>query len=147
MPTGPELFGRLRAMDLPAGDYAVFGSGPLLARGVIEEAGDLDVVCRGPAWARAQELGEQVVLDEGVVVVSACDGTITFGRSWAYGDFDLDELIDTADVIDGLPFARMEYVIAFKRIAARPKDVIHLERLARRGMLDEEPGDDAPGPS
>lgn len=129
MPTGSELFERLREMQIPPGHYAVFGSGPLLARGVIDEANDLDVVCRGPAWTRALELGDVELLDEGVEVVSACDGTITFGRSWAYGDFDIDDLIDTADLMDGLPFVRIEHVVAFKRIADRPKDRVHLALL------------------
>ena len=45
-----RLLGRLRALELPAEDYAVFGSGPLAVRGLIEHIGDLDVVARGPAW-------------------------------------------------------------------------------------------------
>ena len=51
-----HLFGLLRGLGLPAGDYAVFGSGPLLVRGIIARAGDLDVICRGAAWEAAQRL-------------------------------------------------------------------------------------------
>ena len=54
------------------------------------------------------------------------DGRLTFGTRWAIGDFDIDELIDTAETIVGLPFVRMEHVIAYKAIADRSKDRAHL---------------------
>ena len=127
-----QLFDTLRALDLPIGDYAVFGSGPLIVRGVIEAENDIDVVSRGEAWDRARILGEIVTLPEhGVEVASFSDGAVTVGESWAYGDIDIDEVIDTAETIDGLPFARLEFVARYKRAAGRPKDLEHLRLLAR----------------
>ncbi len=123
-----HLFGLLRLLGLPAGDYAVFGSGPLLVRGMIDRAGDLDVICRGAAWEAAQRLGP-LVDQHGVPVVSLYDGAVTLGTRWAIGDFDIDKLIDTAEVIDGLPFVLLEHVAAYKRLADRPKDREHLRRL------------------
>ena len=127
---GTELFELLRSMGLPAGDYAVFGSGPLLVRGIIESVNDLDVICRGPAWSRARELGPLVDLDEEEVrIVSTHDGAITFGITWGYGSFDLTDLIDTADIMLDLPFVRLEHVIEYKRVADRPKDRIHIDLI------------------
>lgn len=127
-----ELFDLFRALDLPAGDYAVFGSGPLIIRGIIEPANDLDVLSRGEAWAWASEVGELVELPEhGVTVASLFDGAITIGTVWAIGDVDVDELIDSAELIDGIPFVRLEHVAAYKRIAGRPKDLEHLALLDR----------------
>ncbi len=127
----PDLFDLLRSLDLPAGDYAVFGSGPLIVRGVIEPANDLDVVSRGAAWAAALKLGQLVDLPKhGVTITTFFDGALTVGTEWAFGDFDIDELIDTAEMIDGIPFVRLEHVVAYKQIARRAKDVEHLERLA-----------------
>jgi hypothetical protein len=126
------LFDSLRSLGLPDDDYAVFGSGPLIVRGIIDATNDLDVVSRGGAWKKACELGEMVTLEEhDVNVVSFLDGAITIGTSWAYGnvDVDFDELIDTADIIDGLPFARLEHVVKYKRIAGRSKDLEHLRLL------------------
>jgi len=123
-----HLLGLLRGLGLPAGDYAVFGSGPLLVRGVIDRAGDLDVVCRGAAWDLVRRLGP-IVAQHGVPVVSLCGGAVTFGTRWAIGDFDIGHLIDTAELIDGLPFVRLEHVVAYKRIADRPKDREHLRLL------------------
>jgi len=123
-----HLFSLLRSLDLPRGDYAVFGSGPLLVRGIIARAGDLDVICRGAAWERAQRLGP-VREDHGVPVVALFEGAVSLGVRWAVGDVDVDHLIDTAEVIDNLPFVRLEHVVAYKRLAGRPKDREHLRRL------------------
>jgi hypothetical protein len=118
----------LRSLDLPPGDYAVFGSGPLLVRGIIARAGDLDVICRGAAWEAAQHLGPAAD-QEGVPVVSLCGGLVTLGVRWAVGEVNVSHLIDTAEVIEGLPFVRLEHVVAYKRIADRPKDREHLRLL------------------
>jgi len=126
--SAPHLFGLLRSLNLPVGDYAVFGSGPLLARGIIERAGDLDVICRGAAWEAAQRLGPAVD-QHGVPVVSLFGGQVTLGVRWAVGEVDVGHLIDTAEVIDGLPFVRLEHVVTYKRIADRPKDREHLRLL------------------
>ena len=126
-----DLFDRLRSLALPPGDFAVFGSGPLIVRGIIEATNDLDVVSRGAAWERALQLGDLVSLEEhDVEVVSFNDGAITVGTSWAYGEFDIDHLIDSAEIIDGLPFVRLEHVVEYKEAAVRPEDLAHLRALA-----------------
>ena len=127
-----HLFGLLRSLDLSPQDFAVFGSGPLLVRGVIDRAGDLDVICRGTAGETVQGLGPTIE-QNGVPVVSLFDGLVTFGTRWAIGDFDVDRLIDTAERIGGLPFVRLEHVAAYKRLADRPKDREHLRLLAESG--------------
>jgi hypothetical protein len=132
------LLVRLRQLALPEGHYTVFGSGPLLARGLIDDVGDLDVLVRGPAWTTVAEHGEIVYLDAYDVDVVAVDGgVLTFGRTWGIGTFDVDDLIDTAEIVDGLPFVALRHVAAYKRIAHRPKDVRHLEVLREAGLLGE----------
>jgi hypothetical protein len=121
------LIARLRSLGLPDGDWALFGSGPLLLRGWIDDVGDLDVVCRGAAWAKAREIGDIVVLEpDGVQIVSIDGSAITIGRSWRYGDTPIDEYIDGAKTIGGIPCVRLEHIVAYKRIADRPKDREHL---------------------
>ncbi len=135
-----DLFVALRSLELRAGDYAVFGSGPLIIRGIIEATNDLDVISRGEAWDRACEIGDVVYLAEHAVeVVSFFGGAITVGTSWAYGEFDIDCLIDTAEVIDGLPFVQLKHVVRYKEIAARPKDFTHLRLLETALPHDEVP--------
>lgn len=130
-----NLIERVARLRFPAADYAIFGSGPLLVRGVIDYVNDIDIVCRGPAWEHALTIGELVHLDEyNVDIVSIDDGLITLGRSWGIGNFDIDELIDSAEIIDDLPFVRLAHVVAYKRIANRAKDRTHLQALKAQGL-------------
>jgi hypothetical protein len=50
--------------------------------------------------------------------------------------WDIDALIDGAERIDGLPFARLEDVLAWKRSYGRHKDLEHV-RLIERYLRDE----------
>ena len=133
---GNELFEFVRSLDLPAGAYAVFGSGPLIVRGIVEATNDLDIICRGEAWERVRQVGEISSFDDDNECVNLLEGRITFGVTWKYGAFDLDELIDTAEIIDGLPFVRLEHVVVYKRAADRPKDRAHLEQMGRSLAVD-----------
>lgn len=127
------LIRRLLEIALPWGDWTLYGSGPLLLRGWIDDVGDLDIVCRGDAWDRACEIGEVVVLEpDGVNIVSIDDGAITIGRSWRYGDTPIDELIETSEEIEGIPCVLLEHIVAYKQIADRPKDRRHLAVIAER---------------
>lgn len=99
-------------------------------RRIVEATNDLDVICRGPAWEAATALGEVKRFPDGSPCIDLFDGLLTFGITWRYGTFDLDELIDTAEDIQGLPFVRLEHVETYKREAGRPKDLEHLRHLA-----------------
>ncbi len=125
-----SLFDRVKSLNLPVGDFAIFGSGPLIVRGIIPASNDLDIICRGQAWERVKAIGELEYLSKyDVTVVTMCDGRLTFGTKWAIGEFDIDELIDGAEEIDGLPFVRLEHVTNYKKISKRPKDLRHIEAL------------------
>lgn len=131
-----DLFDLVRSIELPMGDYAIFGSGPLIIRGIVEATNDIDVLARGKAWRQAQEVGELTYLpDFDVEIVSCFGGMVTIGTRWAIGDIDAGRVINSAETIAGLPFAGLEYVIAYKEAAGRPKDREHL-RLLERSMLD-----------
>lgn len=137
-----SIFDALRRLRLDRTDFAVFGSGPLLAKGIIDTVADLDVIARGVAWHQALAIGRPVELEEGVTVASFHDGAITIGTTWAYGQVDIDYLIDTAEMIDNLPFVRLEHVVAYKKVAGRQKDLDHLDRIAahrRRGEASPAP--------
>jgi hypothetical protein len=126
------LFDRVRRLNLPDGHFAIFGSGPLIVRGLIPASNDLDILCRGPAWDYIQGLGEPEFLAEyDLSIVTLFDKSLTFGNLWGIGEFDTDELIDEAEMIDGLPFVRLEHVARYKRISKRPKDLAHLEVMRK----------------
>ncbi len=123
-----SLFDRVRRLNLPEGDFAIFGSGPLIIREIVPASNDLDIICRGQAWDRIKGVGEpQYLAEYDLRIVTMFDGSLTFGNRWGIGEFDINELIDTAELIDGLPFVRLEHVESYKKISNRPKDLAHLE--------------------
>lgn len=130
-----NLFHTLRQLELPTSGYAIFGSGPLAIRGIIPACTDLDVLCQQNVWEIVSRKGTMQFLPAyGVTVASLADGAITFGTQWGIGDFDVDELIESAEIIEGLPFVRLEHVVRYKSIRASAKDLRHLMALAASGF-------------
>lgn len=121
----------LAEFDLPAQDSALFGSGPLLARGWIDEVGDLDILVRREAWSVAQERGTLTHLEQYDVDIVTFGTFVTAGPTWGLGTFDVDQLIDTAEMVNGVRCVRLEHVIEYKQLAGRPKDLIHLAIIER----------------
>jgi hypothetical protein len=126
------LLAALLALELPVGDYALFGSGPLLARGWIDEVGDLDVLARGAAWDKARRLGAMRRLEPYDVDVIFVGEDISIGTTWGLGEFSVDQLIDEAELIEGIPCVPLRHVVAYKRIADRPKDRAHIAVIEDR---------------
>jgi hypothetical protein len=103
-----ELLGLLSEYDLPDGDYAIFGSAPLMVLGVIESVNDLDVIIRPSKW-RFRSKGEYRTDD------------IEFFDNWP--GFDIDDLIDNHTFeYKGFLFVNPNQVIKYKRNLKRDKD-------------------------
>lgn len=133
------LFDRVRRLSLPRQDFAIFGSGPLAIRGIIPACNDLDILCRRKALDIVHSMGKVEFLPEyDVTIVSMFKGALTFGTEWGIGDFDVDELIDTAEIIHELPFVRLKHVICYKKIRSSEKDLAHLDALAASNHLKHE---------
>lgn len=132
----PEANERLTALALPAADYAVHGSGVLLAHGLIAESHDLDLVARGPAWraACAMEPPKRHITDLCVQL-----GDVEVFDGWM--GQDLDALIGGAELVGGMRCVKLEHVLAFKERLRRPKDAHHIAII--RTHLGLEPTPDA----
>lgn len=113
-------------LELPAGDYVIFGSAPLLARGIIAEVGDIDLLATRSAWQRACLLGTPETAPGGDRIICIDSGIDIFG-GWL--GLDVDAVIGRAETIDGLPIAHLSDVAAYKHLLDRPKDRAHLELL------------------
>jgi hypothetical protein len=125
------LFDLVRGLDLDVRDFAIFGSGPLAIRRIIPASSDLDVICRGDVWKAIEVKGTVEYLPAyDVSVVTMFGGKISFGTEWGIGTFDVDELIETAELIEALPFVRLEHVVRYKTIRSSVKDRAHLMALA-----------------
>jgi hypothetical protein len=124
------LIARLLALHLPADDHAVFGSGPLLAHGLTATANDIDVVARGAAWRRATRLRRPVRAPSGIgQMVELDDGKLQIFDTWIDPEWDVDGLIDGAEVIAGIRFVPLAVVLMWKRREGRPKDRDHIRLI------------------
>jgi hypothetical protein len=118
-----RLIDLTRELDLDRRDFVIFGSGPLLAHGLRRHIGDVDVVARGKAWEKVSQHGVPAVGTlNGAPMVMFDGGAIQFSSGWISDDWNSDDLIDRAEFIQGLPFAPLDDVLAYKSILRRPKD-------------------------
>ena len=117
-------------LDLDRRDFVIFGSGPLLAHGLRRCIRDLDVVARGTVWRRVSQHGFPAAgTINGAPMALFWGGMIQFSPGWISGDWDTDDLIDRAEIIQGLPFAQLTDVLAYKQKLDRPKDRSDIEEL------------------
>jgi hypothetical protein len=129
IPSTHPLFQKLTMINLPSTDYAVFGSAPMWLHGLKELNNDVDIIARGAVWQLATELGEVVKAPTKGEVIKLFDGTIEVYNVWAPGDWDTDELIDTAEEVDGIRFVNLENVKKWKINYGREKDLQHVKLI------------------
>lgn len=120
---------KLLSLKLPTKDYAVVGSGPMFAYGIKSQINDIDIVARGKAWEMVRKLGNPIKSPLGNTIIQIFDGKVEAGITWLPGECDIDELIDTADVIEGIRFVSLENVLKWKKKMARPKDLKHIKMI------------------
>lgn len=124
---GHPLVQQLIDLNLPEGEWALFGSGPLLLRGWITDIGDVDVFARGHALRKAESLGVPEPIGEAGNECIRIGDDLTVLKTWPFGPANIDTMIDTAEKIEGIPCVRLEHIVAYMERFDRPKD---RERLA-----------------
>jgi len=124
------LFQKLLSLNLFVEDFAVFGGGPMFAHGIKWTGHDLDIIARGKAWEQASKMGEvkKAKLGKGSVV-ELFDGTVEIFNDWSPGLWDINELINAAEYIEGIKFVTLENVIKYKKIYNRPKDLEQIKLI------------------
>lgn len=127
--TRDEIVAALERLALPEGDWAVHASAVMVLHGLLDEAGDVDVIARGAAWRRALELGEPIAgrVD---LCVAVPELGVEVWSGWL--DEDLDALIDGAEPVAGVPCVGLADVLRFKLASDREKDRPHIRLLRAR---------------
>lgn len=122
-----DTIAKLRELNLPLGQYAVIGSGTLAVRG-IRESRDLDIVAQPSVFEELKRRGgwKKKWFFRGMLTrrVIEKDGVEVFSN-YHYKKFRplTEDVIQTADIIQGFPFVSLDYFVAFKRELGREKDL------------------------
>lgn len=119
-----NLTEKVKELNLPFGKYAVFGSGPLSVHG-IRETRDIDIITTPEIYhqLKTQPGWEEKSWPSGGKFLSKDEFEVT--TDWKYKDYDPNilKIISEADIISGIPFIRLEEVIAWKKAYGREKDL------------------------
>jgi hypothetical protein len=115
----------VKKLNLPTGQYLVFGSGPLHIHG-IRETRDIDICVKPEVYEELKSTGEweEKTYHDGSRYLSKDMFEIV--SDWDYGEKycpTVSELIERAEIIEGIPFAPLEDVLNWKKAYARPKDL------------------------
>lgn len=118
------LLERLKALNLPPDQFALFSSGPMAVRGM-REPGDFDVLANKKLL---DELAQKYPVEQswhGRKIRGIAEDIDVYDATAAH--IPAEELIARADIINGVRYVRLEDVIAAKRIQNREKDIKDIE--------------------
>lgn len=129
-----ELFKQVKLLNLPIGEYAIFGSGPMGIRN-LREMHDVDLIISEKiyeeykdkkGWER-RDIQENNECYQGLVNHSM---NIEMWKDW-YVDWSVEKLIKDAEIIDGMSFVRIETLLKWKKLMAREKDLKDAEIIEK----------------
>ncbi|MGH3375329.1 MAG: hypothetical protein ACRDP6_11365, partial [Actinoallomurus sp.] len=125
-----RLLDAVRSLDLPADQYAVFGSGPLVVRG-LRDGADIDLVVTHALYARLRDTQEWVVRprDDGGETLARDDFDVMERLEFPRYVGDVPAMIAGAERIDGVPFVALPELRRFKAALNRPKDHVDLDLI------------------
>ncbi|NGX30069.1 MAG: hypothetical protein K940chlam4_00911 [Candidatus Anoxychlamydiales bacterium] len=110
-----EKLKELDKLKLPKGSFAITGSGPLAIRN-IREAQDIDIMVKKNLW---DELCKKYTpYDEKHMKI----GYIEIWKDFINLTPKMNEIIDTAEIIEGYPFVSLKDTLLWKEFLNRKKD-------------------------
>lgn len=122
--TNKELFQKVKNLNLPIGEYALFGSTPMGIRG-LRDCYDVDIIVTEKLWNEYRNKPEWT-LKKSEEPDKYSDGlrndNIELWKDW-WPEWDIKKLIQEAEIIDDLPFVKLEEVLKWKKYVAREKDL------------------------
>lgn len=124
-----NLFQRVKELKLPMGKYALFGSAPLGIR-KLKNCRDIDIVVTEDLWdeykqknwkLRTKPHGSKYLWNK----------KIELWKDWQPGQWDIKQLIKEAEIINDLPFVRLERVLEYKKLLGRKKDLADIKIIKK----------------
>ncbi len=124
-----NLFQIVKELKLPMGKYALFGSAPLGIRG-LKDCRDIDIIVTEDLWdeykqknwkLRTRPHGSHYLWNK----------KIELWKDWQPGQWYIKQLIKEAEIINDLPFVRLERVLEYKKLLGRKKDLADIKIIKK----------------
>lgn len=124
-----NLFQKVKKLKLPVGKYALFGSAPLGIRG-LKNCHDIDIIVTNDLFNEYKEKRWEIKrMPHGSQYL--WNDKIELWRDWKPGEWDIEQLIREAEIIDKLPFVRLERVLKWKKLNGREKDLKDIKKIEK----------------
>lgn len=121
-----RLLEELRKLNLPKDQFAIFGSGPMGARG-LKKCNDIDIIVKKDLW---NDLIKKYPLkkdgDDRLLI-----GNIDVFKRWSPGEWNVDLLIENADIINKIRFVKLKEVLKWKKKYNREKDIKDIKLIKK----------------
>lgn len=117
-----SIIKKIKDLNFPVGQYVVVGSGTLDALG-IRKASDIDIailpelhkrLCESSDWEKEEKYGKIFLKKEGIDIIPSLD--------WSEYPTTTEEAIQSALMIEGIPFLNLQELKKFKNALGRDKD-------------------------
>ena len=116
-----KYLAELKALNLPRNKFAIFASGPMAIRNLRENQ-DIDVIVKEPLWKELSKKHNIILKNNGKTKCIEIRNIEIF-NDWKPWFDDINELIDTADIIQNIRFVKLTYVLEWKKAMNREKDI------------------------
>ena len=128
-----RLLAELKELQLLIGEFALCGSAPMAARG-LRDSHDLDIVVSEQIYQKLQiqYSDEEYKSPLGFLRIR----NLEISNTWMNDITEAKNIIAEAEIINDLPFAPLKYVIDYKQMLNRQKDLIDLQ-LIEEYLLQE----------
>ena len=128
-----EIIAKVKARNFPESSYVVFGSAPLAIAG-LREANDIDLLVSEQLFKELKRQGWKE-LDKGASDRPLVHELFEAHKNWDFSFYSptLEQLLERAKVIDGIPFASLDEVRKWKIASERLKDLVDIKLIDRAG--------------
>lgn len=125
-----NIIEEVKKLNFPLGQYVIVGSGPMAIRG-LREARDIDIVATVELFEKCKSTGWQIMpwtYPEKVGQIYLKQDNVELYLDVNCGNFNptTAELIERAEIIEGIPFTTLKDMINFKRAYNKEK---HLQDI------------------
>ena len=132
-----DILKEIKKLKFPLDSYVVVGSGPMAAHG-LKEIHDIDIVITPKLFEQCKQTGwEQIcwTYPEKTDEIFLRRSAVELYLDVNCGDFNptTEELMQRAEVVNGIPFASLEDIMSFKIecVKTKPKHLRDIELIQK----------------